>query len=241
MKNANELEQKIASALQTNHITCINATLYPELGQDNSVGLYHVDDFLSFLQAENIKSVFCSCLEITADDYYITDETLIEQMGRYKAENLSSIVRKEIATYNKKIDRYDFGSLRHMLYFVIFNGFMIYYIFEDSVPFNDPSEVLENIIAANAGELAREQEQRKAEINALKEKFKQQILSDPEFAKMTNQKLRRSYTYELWTNLNGEYAPLKKYWTTGAGYWNAAMQDFIDLIWAEYKQSKKDR
>lgn len=241
MNNATELERKIASALQTNHITCIHATLHPELDIDNSVGLYHVEEFLSFLQAENIKTVFCSCLEITAEDYYITDDTLIECMGHYKAENLSSLVRREITLYNKKIEKYDFDSLQQLLYFVIFNGFLIYYIFEDSVPFDNPSEVLEGIIAANEGELAKEQERRKAEIKELKEKLKQQILSDPEFAKMTNQKLRRSYTYELWSNLSGEYAPLKKYWTTGGGCWNAAMQDFIDLIWAEYKQNKKDR
>lgn len=239
MNSARELDKQLADALQECNIICINAILSPELEESNSVGLNNSAEFLAFLQAENIKSVFRSCLEITADDYYINHDTLVDFMGNYKAENLSNIVKHEIAAYNRKLEKYNFNNLLQVLYFALFNGFIVYYIYEDTVPFGNPSETLEAILASKETELEQEKEQRRDAVEALKRKLKQQILADPTFAKMTNQKFRRSYALELWNKLSGEYKPLKQYWSTPAGYMGYAVVEFVELLWSEYKQSKK--
>ena len=234
MISAHALDGQLVEVLKANNIACIHSLQYPELNDNNSVGLNNISEFLAFLQAECIKSVFCYRFEITAEDYYIDDETIEDRIGSC----LDDVVYREVATYNNLVAKHNFSDLLQACYFVLFNGFIVYYTIADSAPFDDPCEVLEHIIDSTKREVAQKREEQHQAILPLKEKLKQQILSDPAFALQTNQRLRRSYAYELWINLNGEYAPLKQYWSS-SGHMKSQVIEFVDLTWAEYKHSKK--
>ena len=241
MINAKKMDEQVVCELDNKGVACINVTLSPKVESDNSVALSDTNAFLRFICSENIKSVFRFGFEISADDYYIDDDIIDDCIGYHRAENLNSIVVRDIEKYNRKIDKFGFEELQQIMYFVLFNGFVVYTIIADSVPFDSPEEALEDILASNEDEIARAKEAQKIQVQSLKENLKQQILADPIFALQTNQKLRRSYAYELWTNLSDEYAPLKSYWTTGNGFMKSMVAEFVDLVWAEYKQNRKTK
>lgn len=222
--------------LKRKNITCFNVALPPNIDDNNSVCFADHNEFISFLKNESIKSIFCALFTNTVEDFCITDNHIKEALGRYAAENLSETVSKAIDKYNLSIEQYEdeLKKARHNMYFTLYNGFMVYIILADKVSLADPDEQLIKILNAKQADLEREKAEKELLIDKLQEKLKQDILADSAFYQCTNMNLRRNYGYNLWTKLDEEFEPLKKYWRI---HTNLIL--FVDAIWTEYKNSKK--
>lgn len=228
--------------LKRKNISGFAVGLIPNIGDENSVGFAHYDEFIAFLKNENIKSIFYRSVSIEIDDYYITDDVIEELLGNYKAENLSQTIEKAIVEYNLSIEHYEeqLHNLRHNIYFTVYNGFMVYIILADYVNIADPREQLEFILASKEAEITAERAQQDLLFEEQKAKLKQKILDDPAFYQCTNQKLRRAYIDGLIPHLSNEYSLIKKKWTgfnTGFTFMDA--RNFVDLLWKEYKENTK--
>ena len=222
--------------LKRKNISCFNVALPPNIDDSNSVCLVDYNEFISFLLNERIKSIFCASFANTVENFQITYDLIEERLGRDAAENLSETISKAIAKYNMSIEQYkdELKKTRRNMYFTLYNGFMAFILLADNVSFADPDEQLINILNAKKEDLEREKAEKEHLIEVLQEKLKQDILADPAFYQCTNMNLRRNYGYNLWTKLDKEFEPLKKYWCIQT---NLIL--FVDAIWIEHKNSKK--
>ena len=222
--------------LKRKNISCFDVALPPKIDDSNSVCLVDYNEFISFLRNESIKSIFCASFANTVENFQITYDHIEEKLGRYATENLSETISKAIDKYNLSIEQYEdeLKKTRRNMYFTLYNGFMVFIILADKVSLADPDEQLINILNAKQADLEREKAEKGLLIEKLQEKLKQDILADPAFYQCTNMNLRRNYGYNLWTNLDKEFEPLKKYWRIQT---NLIL--FVDAIWIEHKNSKK--
>ena len=225
-----------------NRIICFKSTLLPSIEENNTIHFTDYNEFICFLKNENIKSIFLTSFPIMIDNYYITDDIVEEELGSYKAENLSKAVIKAIANYNDYIEQYEeqLKDLKSNYYFVAYNGFILLLHLSDRISLSNPDEQLQKILVDTQDDTQKEKEQHKLLIETLQEKLKQKILTDPNFYKATNQRLRKEYIYNILAKQGVEYEPLKKYWLSPYSD-NALLGalNFIDLLWKESKDNNR--
>jgi hypothetical protein len=94
--NIDTFEKEISD----NEIICFKSVLLPSVEDNNTIHFADYNEFIHFLKNENIKSIFLTSFPITIDNYYITNDIVKEELGSYKAENLSKSVIKAIENYN---------------------------------------------------------------------------------------------------------------------------------------------
>lgn len=216
---------------------CNNVLVPPMLGE-NSVGFGDVEEFISYISNNNIKTILCNTSTETIEDYIITETTMKELDVYYIVDDCAPIIKK-VEKYNKKLEEIDFSQFSTSIYFVLFNGFVVYYILADNIPFLKPEDKLKEIILSEEENIAKEQEKRKEKIAILKEKLKQQILNDPKFFAATNKDLRRVYISDLLRSLGSEFATLKSLWINRGDVTYRSARDFIETVWSEYKYTNK--
>lgn len=216
---------------------CNNVTLPPQLG-DNSIGFGDINEFVSYISNNNIKTILYCTTSETIEDYMITEST-IKELGLVRTIEGCEQIIKEINKYNKGLEKIDFSKYITSIYFVLFNGFVLYYIVADDVPFLNPEDKLSEIVLSEEANITKEQKKRKEKITLLKEKLKQKILNDPKFFAATNKDLRRIYITDLLKNLESEYAPLKNHWINRDDITYRSARDFIETVWSEYKYANK--
>lgn len=234
--NINIFEKEISD----NGIVCFKSVLLPSIVDDNIIHFADYNEFMHFLKNEKIKSIFMTSFPITIDNYYITDDVIEENLGKYKAENLSNSVHKIIDKYNDYIEQYEdqLKDLKSNFYFVAYNGFILLLHLSDKISLSNPDEQLQKILVDTQDDAKKEEEQHKLLIEKLQEKLKQKILADPNFHKATNQRLRKEYIYKMLSKQGAEYEPLKQYWLSPYSD-NALLGalNFIDLLWKEHKNN----
>ena len=225
------------SLLRQNGFFCNKVLLPPQL-ENNSVGFGDIEEFISFLKNNNIKTVLYNTIYESIEDYLITEELLQEFRLDDIIEDCGQIVEK-IASYNNELECVDFTKFATNIYFVLFNGFVLYYLVEDDVPFLSPKDKLNEILLTEETNIIIKREKNKEKISFLKEKLKQKILSDSKFFIATNKDLRKVYITDLLKSLGKEFEPLKRHWINGNDIVYKGARDFIEIIWNEHKYDKR--
>lgn len=200
----------------------------------------NIDSLITFAKSNDIKSIFYYYTYYDKDDYIIKDENIDEEIGKkldYFEQGLIDSFMAEVEEYNKQAAGMDISKPFELCFFTIYQGYLIGGYYQDDYLYPGDSEDYYDKLLELVDKYFSEEEymkQREQERNESKQKriellnrLKEYILSDPEFHKCTNDRLRHLYKSHLYrTNKDYfEYRNNEPY--------NSVM--FIDALWKEHK------
>lgn len=235
MKNLKDILKRI----EKEKIKLYKVGLAPDV-LTNGNNLFNIDSFMEFVRFQKINVVFGCELFDDASDYLITEEVIEEELGRYAAEEMKDIIKKDIERYNENIHRIDFKIPCSYILACLYEGKYFFTSLKidrkiDETFLANPDEKLQEIVVNNETNIRSKREERKNTLNELKKELKDKIMSDEKFLLCTNKQLRFSYIRDLLSNgLDNHFEPLRKFWLadTIRGICQEPV-DFIELIWKE--------
>ena len=195
----------------------------------------NIDDILKFAKENNINTIFFEYYYYNKDYFKIELEKYEEEYP----EEIINIIKKDIIEYNNKIDKIDFETPIKLLVYCLYNGYSVAIeqrdewgecYKEDIVSGEDEMEIIfetyQNRLEAY---ITEKEKQKEIELENLKEI----IFDDEQFQRSTNKELRYAYI-NTFLKKNCKYLYLFGEHGTGAYRW-------IETIWREYKDMKKDK
>lgn len=235
MKNLKDIQKRI----EKEKVKLYKVGLAPDV-LTNGNNLFNIDNFIEFVHSQKINVVFGCELFDDASDYLITEEVIAEELGRYAAEEMKDIIKKDIEKYNENIYKIDFKIPCSYILACLYEGKYFFTSLKinrnvDEAFLADPDEKLQEIVVNNKKNISKRRVERKNAINELKKELKDKIISDEKFLLCTNKQLRFSYIRDLLSNgLDNHFEPLRKFWLadTIRGICQEPV-DFIELIWKE--------
>lgn len=201
---------------------------------------YELDAFFDFVKVAKIDKVFGMEIYIQKEDYYITDEIVEQELGRYVDKEIISCIETEINDYNDKIDMLKIDYPAMLIIACLYEGHIFFLDLENEIlceekELEEPSFILREIVISNEKKVIEVKNRKQERIKDLQEKLKELILNDREFYLSTNQHLRYNYTKKLFDEkLTKEFDLLKEYWSTPHGLPAKGVIDFVDMLWREY-------
>ncbi len=204
--------------------------------------LLTIDNFFDFVHFQNIQTIFGTEIYDDAEDYFITENVIVEAMGRYATKKFAHIVENEIKQYNEAVSKINFTIPYSYIISCLYEGKCFYVNVKinrnvDESFLTNPDEKMQEIIAKNENTIAEERNETKKVVEKLKKELKEIIVHDNKFLLCTNRQMRFNYIKELLTNgLNEKFEPLKELWLadTLRGIYQEPI-DFVELIWRELK------
>lgn len=233
--------EDIKTKMEKEKVKFYNTRLSPEV-LINGNDLLNLDNLIDFIHAQRINVVFGCEIFDDADDYLITEEVIEEELGKYSAEELKSIIANDIKEYNERVYEIDFDIPSLYIVACLYQGQYFYTKNRinrggDEKFLIDPNEKLQEIVVDNERKIQEKREERRNTLEELKRELKEIIIKDDKFLKCTNARLRVNYIRELLANeLDEHFEPLRKFWMseTSRGIYQEAI-DLIELIWRELK------
>lgn len=174
-------------------------------------------------------------------------------------------IEQYLLDYNSKIEGLDYNRPKTLYLFTVYKGKTIgivvcddwldYYIDEVGIElqlytlFLDNTDTIatkiQNIVNNVKKEIDKREsieEEKRKELDSLRDEFKNFLLSDSEFLSCTNEKLRRHYARNLFNRDDVQKYKLlftSRYEVSGEEYLNMGeLNLLIDKIWKEYKNKK---
>lgn len=241
MKDIKDIKKRI----EKENIKMYKVGLTPEV-LTNGNNLFDIDSFIEFVHLQNINAVFGCELFDDANDYLITEEVLEKELGRYVAEEMKDIIKKDIEKYNEKIYKIDFNIPCSFIIACLYEGkyFFTNMRINRKVDENfllEPEEKLKEIVLKNENNIIKKREEKNSIIDDLKNELKEIIINDEKFLLCTNRQLRFSYIRELLSKrLDKHFEPLRKFWLseTARGICQEPI-NFVELIWKEINYNNK--
>lgn len=206
----------------------------------NGIDLFNLNNFIDFIKSVKINVVFGCELFEAAEDYLITNEIIEFELGKYKAEEIHNIIINDIEIYNKKIEEIDFNIPFMFVIVCLYEGKYFFVKIKvdrgiDESFLKDPKEKLFEIILTKEENIQNQKQKVEKIINQLKKELKEIIISDENFLKCTNRRLRMNYIKDLLRNkLDEHFEPIKKIWVadTIKGIYQEPI-DFVEILWRE--------
>lgn len=194
-----------------------------------------IDDIFKFAKGNNINTIFFEYYYYNKDYFKIELEKYEE---KYPKE-IINIMKNDIIEYNNRIDKIDFETPIKLLIYCIYNGYLIAIEQKDEwgegykesivsgeeqmeIFFGKYQERLENYI---------EEREKQKEIDL--EKLKQIMFDDEQFQRSTNKELRYVYINAF---LKKNYKYMQLFGNHGIEAYR-----WIETIWREYKDKKRDK
>lgn len=211
----------------------------------------NICEMIRFCKLNNIKNVFYTYGYYDKADFIISDEFEDEF-----DEEIYSLMKNDIKAHNDKVEKMDFSKPNILIAFVIFEGYNVTFI--DDCNWMEEYEIVEayekieelkekyeekicELEERQAEIKAMENEKKEKELEGLKEEFREFLLNDDEFKMSTNQRLRRSFSHNLFKRTDAtKYKPLfEKKNLYDDGYFIDIMRvfNFVEIVWREYKMS----
>ena len=152
-------------------------------------------------------------------------------------KEILSIFQKEFYSYNQKIENINFNEPISLRIYCMYQDMMLtvekfdYYYIEQELC--SPEETCRSIILNYEEEIKQQDNKIWENIQQERKKLKEMILSDEEFHRCTNKTLRKTYGNKIIKN-NSKYKKL--FLNNGHGWYDVPIDDYIELLWREYKE-----
>lgn len=212
---------------------------------DKSIMFDNIDEFFDLAKLSNIKQMYIMPVYDDIENYLISDETITDVLGQYVGKDILECISPKIGEYNSVINKIKIEHPTLIFLSCIYEGQVFITCLDNknsliTDKLSDPNDALKVILTEKENQLLDIKKKKEDIIKKQQEELKKYILNDKEFYLSTNQHLRYSYTYNLFRNKLGEnYAELKAIWCSEYGLATKQAQDFVELLWKEYRKKKK--
>lgn len=194
-----------------------------------------IDDIFKFAKENNINTIFF-------EYYYYNKEYFkieLEELEKKYPEEIIKIVKKDIDEYNNKIDKINFETPIKLLVYCIYNSYLVAIeqknewgeSYKESIVSGE--EQMENILFKYQEKLENYISEKEKQKEIKLEELKQVIFKDKQFQRSTNKELRYAYINDF---LKNHSAYLQLFGEHGIEAYR-----WIETIWREYKDIKKDK
>lgn len=194
------------------------------------------DDLLNFMSVENIRTGFYGYGNYFPGYFDITEEDVIEKCD---VQDAWSLIKQEASKHNDKVSSLDYSEPFGLIVFCMYNGSKVGIVeinmwgseYETETVIND---MLEN----RQKELADKKAEEWQKILNQRETMRQKILADDSFYRCTNLSLRRSYAKSFFEKSSNSHFR-DAFYSKEHGVYDILINDFIEDIWREIKQTKR--
>jgi len=230
-------ENEIYTIFNANNINAYETKTALDEDVDIVLKTDNVDDFIDFLQKNDVNTVFFNYVYEDKECYYIEDEDMDTEVPYIDTpiyDDYKKTFSEEKSKFNKRISHCDFSKPTYLSIYCIFNGLQVGMIQQDlwinKVP--DKFDFLINL-SLEFDKKYQVWKEKLEEDNNIKyeeafNKLKKHIDFSEDWYICTNQQLRRSYCYELIEQYEKEY---------GVRLFDFEVRDYLEKKWNERKLS----
>lgn len=195
--------------------------------EQNGIGVYKVElcndeydgksiifleeeEFIKFLNNNDIKNIFYEEPNYDIDDYTIDEDMYIDLKEKYSLE-LYKNIEKRIKKYNKELKKIIESKNQEITLVVPYQyNYIWYYTNRDDSNLEDPDEALEEILDEFGEEINQENSFNK-KVNSQKKQLKKIIIRDNDFNACVTNQMKEDYLLKLLEcNLCNEFDELKE-------------------------------
>ena len=200
-----------------------------------------IDELIKFAKVNNINSIFYSYFYFDKESYLID----LEEAEYTVDESIYTLIKKEIVTHNKKIEKMDFTTPRCIAIFVLYQGKHIGIMntnnWLEQEELLEADEQLDYFMGEYEYILEEKRKKEEEKLNCLKIEFEEYLLNDDEFLNCTNQRLRRHYMRTVFDKSDAR--KYKSIFMNPTRFGevlldNASFWVFIETVWKKYKSNK---
>lgn len=194
-----------------------------------------IDDLIKFSIANNIKTLQYMIRYTSLDAFLIMEsEVRISKIP----EGLQDEIWYEIEKYNEELSKLDFDRPYSIIIYCLheshFFGIIDYDLWFQNEKISFPSDKLEQLLDDYKIRIEEKKELEKKQMEILKDEFKNLLLSDPNFLKCSNKKLRDKYVQKAFEK--PEFEKYKKaFEPQGRKLHTVYAKAYVELFWSEYR------
>lgn len=226
-----QTEQELLVQLKKENINAYRLTEFIET--DNKIKLDGIEELIRFAHDNNVYNMFYFY-------YYLKGQVLLideQVINKFHLDNeMLAILKDEIMEYNIKISEQDYSKPAGVIVYCMYNGMILEVEDNDCIVGIDieaPEEACKRIINSHLEEIALYKEKQKNYASEERKKLSQQILSDKEFHKCTNISLRTTYANKI---IRKNDVNRRLFMKDSGEWYDMPINDFIELLWREYKK-----
>lgn len=205
-----------------------------------------IDDLIEFSKLNLINVLFYSEYLYDSSFFYITEDMVAQELMKIglrefdSQEKIIKLIGEMIDNHNDKVDKAGFEKPHECRIFGIFESNFIGIIDSDTwldeLDLETGTEALRNILIEKEELVFQVIEIEKRDHLKLLELLKTKILSDSEFIRSTNQRLRRNYIYSYANREENIY--FKNLLLEENGVLTEVASNLVESLWRELKEHK---
>lgn len=203
---------------------------------ENKIELDSIEELIRFAHNNNINNMFYFYYYLNGRELLI-DEKVVNKF-RINQETIT-ILENEFMEYNKNIVKLDFSNPVGVTVYCVFDG-IIFKVDESDciigIDIEAPEEACQKIIKKHLEKIKEYEKENSVDIQGQREQLKEEILNDKEFHRCTNGSLRTSYANRV---IRKNDVNRKLFMKESGEWYDIPINDFIELLWREYKEISK--
>jgi len=231
-------KEELLKRLEEEGLYAFNAMITVKDIEEGSIKFDEFDEFMNFIKLNDIKNIFYFYIYLEKEDFLINDELQSE------IENdIYKLIKKDIKQHNEKIESFDFTRPESLYVFCIYNTKLVWVTLDDFWDEDNnlmKAEEMIDYLQENYEDILEQKElERQTKSKLLKDELKKYMFNDENFKICTNKDLRKNYAQMLIKNK--KLAKYLKAFTNGDSrrFPTPAVVMFVEVAWAEYKNSLK--
>lgn len=230
MRTEEELLELLKNANFDSYLANVN------INDNNTIQLTTIEELIKFSNQQNINTMFYNYTFITVDALSITED--VTSTLKLDEDTLM-ILQEKFEEYNNSLLNLDFDKPIYLNVYCIYQG-IIFFIQEEDYWFEEqgiemPEIACVELLTKYGQDIIKEKKNKEQMINDARNKLRQQILNDEEFQKCSNMQLRRMYANKMFKNNENQ----KLFYSKKDGLYDITINEFIEDVWREYKNSLK--
>lgn len=199
-----------------------------------------LEELVKFVKVNNINSIFYDYFYYSKDSYKFD----LEEVELYIDESIFKLIKKDLISHNKKIDKIDFSRPKVAIIHTVYQGQKIGILILDSWIEELEDEILETeyqleyFMEKYEDVIYEITQKHEAKFDDLRKEFEEFLLKDDEFLCCTNQSLRRHYMKSVFDKVGADkYKPAFMMTNQiGSSIVNTSLLwMYIESAWRKYK------
>lgn len=233
-------EDTLLAVLEKEHLYAFKTDIDLELKDFILLKSESLEELVKFVKVNNINSIFYDYFYYSKDSYKFD----LEEVELYIDESIFKLIKKDLISHNKKIDKIDFSRPKVAIIHTVYQGQKIGILILDSWIEELEDEILETeyqleyFMEKYEDVIYEITQKHEAKFDDLRKEFEEFLLKDDEFLCCTNQSLRRHYMKSVFDKVGADkYKPAFMMTNQiGSSIVNTSLLwMYIESAWRKYK------
>lgn len=233
-------EDTLLAVLEKEHLYAFKTDIDLELKDFILLKSESLEELVKFVKVNNINSIFYDYFYYSKDSYKFD----LEEVELYIDESIFKLIKKDLISHNKKIDKIDFSRPKVAIIHTVYQGQKIGILILDSWIEELEDEILETeyqleyFMEKYEDVIYEITQKHEAKFDDLRKEFEEFLLKDDEFLCCTNQSLRRHYMKSVFDKVGADkYKPAFMMTNQiGSSIVNTSLLwIYIESAWRKYK------